>query len=668
MVFNKNKKDNKKDKSKNTSEKTIINFYIGANKPTINPVKIVYIFSLIAAIFLIGYYIFIGFSIGTKNIKLATLIQGIKDQKYTEVILTDNVIKVKTKDNKIEQAKIEQGTSFLSLLQREGIKLEDLKNVDFKVTSQPISVLNIISVGIDLMFLLIVAWFASRFINTFGGPKGIGGDPLKGFGASKAQLITPDQVKVRFKDVAGLTEIKEEVGELVDFLKEPKKFWEMGARIPKGVLFEGPPGTGKTLVAKAIAGEAQVPFLYTSGAAFEEMLVGTGAARVRDLFAKARALAPSIIFIDEIDAVAKKRGVDFRASATDQTLNQLLVEMDGMQENSAVIVMAATNRADLLDPALLRPGRFDRKVTFHLPHLHEREAILKVHARNKKFAKDVNLHDFAVASIGLSGAQLENLLNEAAILAVRAGRKQITKKDLWEAFSRISLGPARRYLSITKDELMRTAYHEAGHAIVAAYSKGAKPVQNISIIPRGHALGVTNLNDATDSYNRTYQQLLAMVAVDYGGLVAEILKYGKQDMSTGAASDIQNASAIIRAMIRKFGMSEKLGLLNYGFDSDYVEFNFLHNYSDNTASAIDEEARKIAIGAYKKATEILKREHVLLEKVANALLIKETLTSREFYELVEKFGTEPPVKHEQDEVKSVHDWIIMMRKKINLDE
>ena len=658
----------KSDRNKNSQskykkdKKTIINLYIKNPQISQNPLKLIYIFSVVIAVVLLGYLIFMFITPAGNKVTLAQVMTGLKQGQYKEVILQGNKISVIDKKDNVKKVEIEKGASFMELLQRDGIKLEDLKDVDFKVQAPPTGVLDVVSVGIDLMFLVVVAWFASRFVGTFGGKGGLGGDPLKGFGASKAQLITPDKVKVRFKDVAGLAEVKEEVVELVDFLKKPKAFWEMGARIPKGVLLEGPPGTGKTLVAKAIAGEAKVPFLYTSGSSFEEMLVGTGASRVRDLFAKARALAPCIIFIDEIDAVAKRRGVDFRASYSDQTLNQLLVEMDGMKENSAIIVMAATNRADLLDPALLRPGRFDRKITFHLPHLHEREAILQVHAKNKKLAKDVNLHEFAVATIGLSGAQIENLLNEAAILAVREGRKEIMRKDLWEALSRVSMGPARRYMAITKDELIRTAYHEAGHAIVAAFTPGAKPVGNISIIPRGHSLGVTSLREEVDSYNMTFKQLLAQASTFLGGIAAEILKFGKQDMSTGAASDIKQVTAIIKGMIRNFGMSEKLGFLQYGFDSDYVEFNFLHNYSDETAAIIDKEAKTIADKVFANAQEILQREHKLLDKVAEELLARESLNSKEFYDLAKRYGTVEPYLPESTPVKAVHEWISLVRK------
>ena len=663
-----NNKENNKDKNKSTKQsvkqakdaKAVVNLYIGKPQKRIDPIKIVYFFIgfvIAVGIGYLAYWLFLGF--GNPG-KLADVVTGIKQEKYKEVVLNGNTVTAIKPNGDKTQVKIENNTSFLELLQRDGIKIEDLDNVNFKVESTSATLIDWIGIGTDLMFLLIVAWFAARFVNSFGGKGGVG-DPLKGFGASKAQLITPDKVKVRFKDVAGLTEVKEEVVELVEFLKNPKSFWKMGARIPKGVLLEGPPGTGKTMVAKAIAGEAKVPFLYTSGSAFEEMLVGTGASRVRDLFAKARALAPCIIFIDEIDAVAKRRGVDFRSSYGDQTLNQLLVEMDGMKENSAVIVMAATNRADLLDPALLRPGRFDRKVTFHLPHLHEREAILKVHAQNKPLSKDIDLHEFAVATIGLSGAQIENLLNEAAILAVRAKRKEITNQDMWEALSRISLGPARRFLAITKDELLRTAYHEAGHAIVAVFSDGGIPVQNISIIPRGHALGITSTKEEVDTYNRTYRQLLSHVSMAYGGYMAEVMKFGNQDVSSGAISDIQMASRILRTMVRNLGMGENLGLVYYGFDSDFVEFNFLHNYSDATARDIDKEIIRLSKHAQETAKKILERESVLLEKVAYALLQKETLSNMEFYKLVEKYAVGEYKKPESKEIKSVHDWISLVR-------
>ncbi len=457
------------------------------------------------------------------------------------------------------------------------------------------------------------------------------------FGKSTAKL-NADGGKVKFTDVAGLKEEKEEVSELIDFLKNPKKFQKLGARIPKGVLLVGPPGTGKTLLAKAVAGEANVPFYYISGSDFVELFVGVGASRVRDMFKEAKRNAPCLIFIDEIDAVGRQRGTGIGGGhdEREQTLNQLLTEMDGFGANEGIIIIAATNRPDVLDPALLRPGRFDRQVTVNYPDALEREEILKVHARNKKFGKDVNLKNLSKRTPGFSGADLENLLNESALLAVRRNKSEITMDEIDEATDRVLMGPAKVSRKINDREKKLVSLHEAGHAVIGIKLEDAADVHKITIIPRGVAGGYTMMLPKDEKMNlSTKKELLAQITGLLGGRVSEELFFG--EISTGASDDFSKATKIARAMVTEYGMSdlgpvqleEKQGNVFLGRDYDKVK-----NFSDTVALEIDTEVRKIIDNCYKKATTILKENKKLVELISNTLIEHETLTKEEIDELV----------------------------------
>ena len=464
---------------------------------------------------------------------------------------------------------------------------------------------------------------------------GGGNSKAMNFGKSRAKMSTKNEIKVTFRDVAGLREEKEELEEIVDFLKDPKKYIQVGARIPKGVLLEGPPGTGKTLLAKAVAGEAGVPFFSISGSDFVEMFVGVGASRVRDLFQDAKKNAPCIIFIDEIDAVARRRGSGLGGGhdEREQTLNQLLVEMDGFGVNEGIIVMAATNRKDILDPAILRPGRFDRDVLVGRPDVGGREEILKVHARNKPLGDDVDLKQIAQTTAGFSGADLENLLNEAAILAAKENRVYIQQSDIRHAFVKVGIGPEKKSRIVSEKERRITAYHEAGHAILFHLLPDVGPVYSVSIIPTGGAGGYTMpLPEKDDKFN-TKGPMLQEITVSLGGRVAEEEIF--DDITTGASQDIKQATAIAKSMITKFGMSERLGLINYDNDSDevFIGRDFGHTsrgYGEKVAGTIDEEVKRIIDECYLKARALIQEYHPVLEKCAQLLLEKEKITRSEF--------------------------------------
>jgi cell division protease FtsH len=457
-----------------------------------------------------------------------------------------------------------------------------------------------------------------------------------GFGKSKAKLFMDNRPRVTFKDVAGLDEAKEETGELIDYLKNPKKFSTMGAKIPKGALLVGPPGCGKTLLARAISGEAKVPFFNVSGSEFVEMFVGVGASRVRDLFAQAKQYAPCIVFIDEIDAVGRHRGAGIGGGndEREQTLNQLLVEMDGFDANKGIIILAATNRPDVLDPALLRPGRFDRRVVVDLPDAKGREEILKVHASDKPFAADVLFVTIAKETAGFTGADLENLLNESALLAVRRGRTDITMEEVEEAIDKVIAGPQKKSRVISDDERRRIAYHESGHAVVGKALAAREEVHRISIVSRGMALGFTLQLPTEDRYMRTSEELLREVAGLLGGSASEKLFLGS--ISTGPSNDLERATDVVHRMIRAYGMSEKLGPLTYGKTSDLVflgkELSEERNYSEETAQTIDAEARRLVEEQYRRATEVLEMNRVVLENLVTVLLDKETLQGPELEE------------------------------------
>jgi cell division protease FtsH len=472
-----------------------------------------------------------------------------------------------------------------------------------------------------------------------------GGSRVMNFGKSKAKLYNDDKKKVRFKDVAGADEEKQELVEVVEFLKDPRKFAELGARIPKGVLLVGPPGTGKTLLARAVAGEAGVPFFSISGSDFVEMFVGVGASRVRDLFENAKKNAPCIIFIDEIDAVGRQRGAGLGGGhdEREQTLNQLLVEMDGFGANEGIIIVAATNRPDILDPALLRPGRFDRQITVDRPDVNGREAVLKVHARNKPLDESVNLRAIAARTPGFSGADLENLLNEAALVAARQNKKKVDMEDIDEATDRVIAGPAKKSRVISKKERNIVAFHEAGHTVIGVVLDEAEMVHKVTIVPRGQAGGYAVMLPKEDRYFMTKPELLDKIVGLLGGRVAEEIVFG--EVSTGAHNDFQRATGIARRMVTEFGMSDKLGPLQFGQSSSGQVFlgRDLHNeqnYSDKIAYEIDLEIQTIIKECYAKAKKLLTENRDKLDLIANTLLEVETLDAEQIKHLVEK-GTLP---------------------------
>ncbi len=484
-----------------------------------------------------------------------------------------------------------------------------------------------------VLLLVMAAFWYMMYLRQSGGSSGGGPGPSR-FGHARTRTLADQGKKVTFQDVAGAEEEKEELREIVDFLRDPQKFISLGARIPKGVLLVGPPGTGKTLIAKAVAGEAGVHFLSISGSDFVELYVGVGASRVRDLFDQAKKEAPAIVFIDEIDAVGRQRGAGLGGGhdEREQTLNQLLVEMDGFASNEGVIVMAATNRQDILDPALLRPGRFDRQIYVGLPDIRGREEILKVHARKKPLAEDASLSDLAKATAGFTGADLENLLNEAALLAARSDKRFITMSDLHEAMMKVIAGPEKKSRVVTPQAKRLTAYHEAGHAVVIHELDSQDPVHQITIIPRGPAGGMTISLPQEDRAYQSRRELEERIAVCLGGRVAEQLVLG--DVSTGASSDIQKASSIARSMVTKFGMSDKLGAIAYGNESDEVFIGRTmaqaRSYSEEVAGLIDEEVKAIVDQAYSRCEEILTRCRKELELTAQYLLTHETMSGETF--------------------------------------
>ena len=512
---------------------------------------------------------------------------------------------------------------------------EPMKNNELKFKGQAaptapwwISILP--TIGLVIIFVLFWVFFLQQ-------SQGGGGNRVLSFGKSRARISTDDKKKVTFGDVAGADEEKEELKEIVEFLKMPKKFVELGARIPKGVLLVGPPGTGKTLLAKAVSGEAGVPFFSISGSDFVEMFVGVGASRVRDLFDQAKKNSPCIVFIDEIDAVGRHRGAGLGGGhdEREQTLNQLLVEMDGFGVNEGVIILAATNRPDILDPALLRPGRFDRRVYVGLPDIKGREEILKVHSRGKPLSPEVKLDELAKITPGFTGADLENLLNEAALLAARQNKKQIEMDEIKEAVFKVVMGPEKKSRIMSEKEKKLTAYHEAGHAITVKVASSTDKVDRISIIPSGRAGGYTHFKPDEDKIYHTKSQLMESIIIALGGRAAEDIVLG--EISTGAYADLKHANNVARNMITRYGMSEKLGNLIFGDENDEVfigrDFAHTRNYSEQVAAEIDGEVKSLIDYAYEKAKKILKDNINKLHKVAEALLEKEKIEGAEFEEI-----------------------------------
>ena len=490
----------------------------------------------------------------------------------------------------------------------------------------------LVTIGLPVLLSVVVVMAMFMFMNRQAGG---GGGKMADFGKSKAQMLAKGQVDTTFDSVAGLQEEKEDLQEIVDFLKEPSKYMQVGARIPKGVLLEGPPGTGKTLMAKAIAGEAGVPFFSISGSDFVEMFVGVGASRVRDLFADAKKNAPCIVFIDEIDAVARRRGTGMGGGhdEREQTLNQLLVEMDGFGVNSGIIVLAATNRVDILDPAILRPGRFDRKIGVGRPDVRGREEILKVHAKNKPLGDDVDLKQIAQTTAGFTGADLENLLNESAIFAAKESRGYLLQKDIKRAFVKVGLGAEKKSRVVSEKEKKITAYHEAGHALLFHLLPDVGPVYSVSIIPTGvGAAGYTMPLPEKDEMFLTKGKMLQEIMVDLGGRIAEELVF--DDITTGASQDIRQATAVARNMVTKYGMSETLGLVNYDSDQDEVfigrDLAHTKSHSEQVAGTIDAEIKRIVDECYAKAKAIILENKHILEACAELLLEKEKISREEF--------------------------------------
>lgn len=576
-------------------------------------------------------------------------VQQVQQKKVESVTITN--------DHGIK-GKLKNGTDFVSYAPSDDTLIKTLTDNGVEITAappeQPSWWVSLLGSAIPIIILVVVFFFIMQ--QTQGG-----GGRVMNFGKSRAKMMGDGNVKVKFSDVAGAEEAKQELTEVVEFLKDPGKFTSIGATIPKGVLLAGPPGTGKTLLAKAVAGEAGVPFFTISGSDFVEMFVGVGASRVRDLFGQAKKNAPCIIFIDEIDAVGRQRGAGLGGGhdEREQTLNQLLVEMDGFGANEGIITLAATNRPDILDPALLRPGRFDRQVVVGRPDLHGREAILKVHARNKPLADDVDLKTIAKKTPGFTGADLSNLLNEAALLAARLNKKVITMAELEEASEKVSMGPERRSHIVSEKDRKLTAYHESGHAIVAHLLPHANPVHKVTIIPRGYAGGYTMMLPKEEHDYKTKAQLLADIRVALGGRIAEALVLG--DISTGASGDLQSVTNTARSMVTRWGMSDTLGPIVFGEQQEQVFLgkNIGHerNYSEEVASKIDVEIHHIVDEAYRDVEQLLTDNMDFLHNMAKALLEEETIDAKAV-ENLHKYGTtKAPVETEAPTISPVDEVI-----------
>lgn len=605
--------------------------------------KNIVLYLLIIAAFVIAIDAFSGQSANKSELSYTGFIQQVQQKKVESVTITN--------DHGIK-GKLKNGTEFNSYAPTDETLIKTLQDNGVEITAappeQPAWWMSLLGSAIPIIILVVLFFFIMQ--QTQGG-----GGRVMNFGKSRAKLMGEGNVKVSFKDVAGAEEAKQELEEVVEFLKDPGKFTTIGAKIPKGVLLAGPPGTGKTLLAKAVAGEAGVPFFTISGSDFVEMFVGVGASRVRDLFTQAKKNAPCIIFIDEIDAVGRQRGAGLGGGhdEREQTLNQLLVEMDGFGANEGIITIAATNRPDILDPALLRPGRFDRQVIVGRPDLRGREAILKVHARNKPLADDVDLKTIAKKTPGFTGADLNNLLNEAALLAARLNKKVITMAEVEEASEKVSMGPERRSHIVSDKDRKLTAYHESGHAIVAHLLPHADPVHKVTIIPRGAAGGYTMMLPTEEQNYKTKSQLLADIRVALGGRIAEALIL--DEISTGASGDLQSVTNTARAMVTRWGMSDELGPIVFGEQQEQIFLgkNLGHerNYSEKIAAKIDSEIHRIVEEAYKDVTKLLSDNEKFLHDMANALLEEETIDAKAVDNLY-KYGTTKEPEAEEPKVAS----------------
>jgi cell division protease FtsH len=616
----KNIKNNKKILNKNMLPKV----------PTSNnPLKNIFVYLII--LFLI-YTLGNTFNSLNSNVEqkpLGEILKLIKEDKVQNVIVAGDKIEVLLQDGTKINTEKESTISFDEILSNNQIDTSKIVG-EYKIEHR-LGAMDILNPLLMFAFPLLILFFIFKQV------KGANGD-IMSFARSKAKLFNKGQSKITFEDVAGIEEAKSEMKEIVDFLKNPKKYQELGARIPRGILLVGPSGVGKTLLAKAIAGEADVPFFSAAGSEFMEMLVGVGSSRVRDLFAMARAKQPSLIFIDEVDAIGRQRGMGIGGGhdEREQTLNQILTEMDGFDTRTNVIVLAATNRPDMLDPALVRPGRFDRRITIPLPDLKAREEIIKIHMKGKPFADDFSIEKTAKKTVGFSGADLENMLNESAILAARANRKSITGFDMEEASLKVTMGAERKTL-MTPEEKKITAFHEAGHAVVAFNAHDMDAVSRVTIIPRGGSLGHTSFPPDRDRYNESQTRLKSIIATMLGGRAAEELVFN--ELTIGASNDIDRATKLARQMVTEYGMSS-LGPVSY---SEHADSYWLARglsegpkYSQNMASKIDEEVKSIIDEAYKAALKSLKKDRAALDRVSEVLLEKETLDGDEFRDLVEK--------------------------------
>jgi cell division protease FtsH len=592
-----------------------------------------YLVAMVVIAYLVGWFSG-GFEDGifgssVKEVSISEVVSSIRAGEVESIEVEDNTLFITYKDGSKSKALKESG-SIYEVLQNAGI--EDVGAIDAKITVKTPPLGGMFGAILSSMLPIIVMILFFLFIFRQAG-KGSGG--VFDFGKSNAKLWTKDQPKVSFKDAAGVDEAIHELEEVVDFLRRPEKYRKLGARIPKGVLLVGPAGTGKTLLARAVANEAQVPFFSMAGSEFMEMLVGVGASRVRDLFKQAKENAPALIFIDEVESIGRQRGRSMMTShgEQEQTLNQILVEMDGFTPNDNVIVLAATNRPDLLDAALTRPGRFDRQVALQLPDIKGREEIVRVHVNNKPLASSVKMEEIAKMTVGFSGAEIENMLNEAAILTAASDKTEISMFEVKESITKVKLGRARRHIQSEEDKKI-TAYHEAGHAIVAKRLPNMDLVNRVSIVSRGLALGFTEINPEGDKSHQTHSDLINRITALLGGRAAEELVY--HDRTVGAGNDLEKASTIAYRMVSEFGMSE-LGPIAFVYKKADEDFNMTSQYSEEMMAQIDQQVKKIIDQCYQGAYNILSQDRLLLDEVARVLLVEETLEQDEFDSIVEKY-------------------------------
>ncbi|HPD07855.1 ATP-dependent zinc metalloprotease FtsH [Patescibacteria group bacterium] len=594
-------------------------------------------FFLVLIIFLTISYLFSLYSSKStpvEKIGLERLVQEINNEEIASITVKGDNLSIVLKDNREQTADKEPGESLSQLLHNYGVSPEKITAVNIRVKNDSTATIFLTTV---LPLLIPILVFAGLFYFIMRSAQGVNNRALS-FGQTTAKEIDRHKNKITFKDVGGVKEAKEELREVVQFLKQPKKFTDLGAKIPKGILLLGSPGTGKTLLARAVAGEANVPFFSLSGSEFVEMFVGVGASRVRDLFKKAKKSAPCIVFIDEIDAVGRRRGAGLGGShdEREQTLNQILVEMDGFEADTNVIVMAATNRPDVLDPALLRPGRFDRQVILDEPDIKDRYEILKIHATNKPLAQDADLHLVAQRTPGFSGADLANVLNEAAILAAKKNKKVIDNEDLLVSIEKVMLGPERKSRLLSDKEKEITAYHEAGHALVAHFLPHTDPVQKISIVARGQAGGYTLKMPERDKHLQSKQEFIEEIAVLLGGYLSEKIVYG--EVTTGATSDLRQATGLARRLVTDFGMSEKLGPRTFGEKEEMIflgrEIHEQRDYSEKVAEQIDQEINNFIHQARTMAEEIINNHRQELETISHELITKETIEKDAFEAMV----------------------------------